>query len=139
MPKEFSLGRNERLKSRKLIEQLFAEGKHFILAPYRVYYLVKTKESKAASSFNMKFGIGVSGKNFKKAVERNKIKRLTREAYRLQKKELSALVRVNKKQLNIFFIYTAKDLPRFNIVMEKVKLILNKLAKLIDENNSSDS
>ena len=137
MPKEFSLGRNERLKSRKLIEQLFAEGKHFVLAPYRVYYLLRTKES--TSSFNMKFGIGVSGKNFKKAVDRNKIKRLTREAYRLQKKELREFLRLNKKQLDLFFIYTAKELPRFNTVMEKVKLILNKLAKSIDENNSPNS
>ena len=139
MPKEFSLERNERLKSRKLIDQLFSKGKHLVVAPYRVYYLIDNKEFISTSPFNMKFGIGVSGKNFKKAVDRNKIKRLTREAYRLQKNELSQFLKVSNKHINLFFIYTAKDLPHFNTVMEKVKLILNKLVKLIDENNSSDS
>ena len=41
-----------------------------------------------------------------------------------------------KLQLNIFFIYTAKELPGFNIVKEKVNVILNKLTKIINENNS---
>ena len=41
-----------------------------------------------------------------------------------------------KLQLNIFFIYTSKELPAFNIVKEKVNVILNKLTKIINENNS---
>lgn len=139
MPGNFSLGKNERLKSRKLIDQLFSEGKHFVVAPYRVYYLLHNREFTSISPFNMQFGIGVSGKNFKKAVDRNKIKRLSREAYRLQKNELSRILKAKNKHLTLFFIYTAKELPHFNTVMEKVKLILNKLAKLIDESNSSNS
>jgi ribonuclease P protein component len=138
--KKFSLGKSERLKSRKLIEKLFSEGKSFVVLPYRIHYLLTDKGSSIQyPTFNIQFGIGVSGKNFKKAVERNGIKRVTREAYRLQKNGLQETLRANNRQLNLFFIYTAKELPDFNTVKEKVKLILGKLIKTIDENNSSNS
>jgi len=81
----------------------------------------------------------VSGKNFKRAVDRNRVKRLTREAYRLQKKQLQEATIEKKLQLNIFFIYTGKELPAFNIVREKVNVILNKLTKIVNENNSPDT
>ena len=81
----------------------------------------------------------MSGKNFKRAVDRNRVKRLTREAYRLQKKQLQEATIEKKLQLNIFFIYTGKELPAFNIVREKVNVILNKLTKIVNENNSSDT
>lgn len=81
----------------------------------------------------------MSGKNFKRAVDRNRVKRLTREAYRLQKKQLQEATIEKKLQLNIFFIYTGKELPAFNIVREKVNVILNKLTKIVNENNSPDT
>jgi len=64
---------------------------------------------------------------------------LTREAYRLQKKQLQEATIEKKLQLNIFFIYTGKELPAFNIVREKVNVILNKLTKIVNENNSPDT
>ncbi len=137
MAKQFTLGKNERLKSRKLIEQLFSEGKSFSISPFRVYYLINKMLNAQQSMFNVQFGIGVSGKNFKKAVDRNKIKRLTREAYRLQKNELQKALKSNNQQLNLFFIYIAKELPDFKSVKEKVNVILNKLIKVVNENNSS--
>ena len=44
-----------------------------------------------------------------------------------------------KLQLNIFFIYTSKELPVFKIVREKVNVILNKLTKIVNENSSPDT
>ena len=81
----------------------------------------------------------MSGKNFKRAVDRNRVKRLTREVYRLQKKQLQEASIQKKLQLNIFFIYTGKELPAFHIVREKVNVILNKLTKIVNENNSPDT
>ena len=81
----------------------------------------------------------MSGKNFKRAVDRNRVKRLTREAYRLQKKQLQEVTMQKKLQLNIFFIYTSREFPAFKIVREKVSVILNKLTKIINENNSPDT
>jgi ribonuclease P protein component len=132
--RQFTLGKSERLKSRKQIEQLFTEGKNFPLSPFRVYYLVSTLSTGTVS--HLQFGAGVSGKIFKRAVDRNRIKRLTREAYRLQKNQLQGILKQKNSQLNLFFIYTAKELPHFNNVKEKVNVILNKLIKIIDENNS---
>jgi ribonuclease P protein component len=64
---------------------------------------------------------------------------LTREAYRLQKKQLQEATMQKKLQLNIFFIYTGKELPPFSIVREKVNVILIKLTKIVNENNSQDT
>jgi ribonuclease P protein component len=135
--KQFTLGKNERLKSRKQIEQLFNEGKSFYLSPFRIYYLVTPLITTSLSI--LQFATGVSAKNFKRAVDRNRVKRLIREAYRLQKQRLQEAVMQEKLQLNIFFIYTSKELPAFNVVKEKVNLILNKLTKIVNENNSPDT
>ena len=64
---------------------------------------------------------------------------MTREAHRLQKKQLQETLTQKKIQLNVFFIYTGKELPVFNVVKEKVNVILNKLIKIVHENNSPDT
>jgi ribonuclease P protein component len=136
--RQFTLGKKERLKSRKQIEQLFAEGKNFPLAPFRVYFLSSPLANHQLPVI-LQFGVGVSGKNFKRAVDRNRIKRLTREAYRLQKKELHEILKQKKIQLNIFLIYTGKEMPEFNIIKEKVNVVLNKLIKIIHESVSPNT
>ena len=143
MSKYFTLGKNERLKSRKQIEQLFAEGKSFVVNPFRVYYVVNslpiaTGTSMVNASNSLQFGVGVSTKNFKKAVDRNRIKRLTRETWRLQKNELKERLKGINKQLNVFFIYTGKELPDFETVKDKVAVALKKLVDKTDENISSN-
>jgi ribonuclease P protein component len=129
MAKQFTLGKNERLKSRKSIEQLFSEGKKIIVAPYRVLYSV----SGAANTPSLLFTAGVSAKHFKKAVDRNRIKRLTREAWRLQKNELGKRIMSTTIQLHVFFIYTGKELPEYEEVFKKAGMIIDKLEKLIAE------
>jgi ribonuclease P protein component len=87
----------------------------------------------------VKFGVGVSAKNFKKAVDRNRIKRLTREAWRLQKNDIKEKVGETQRQLNVFFIYTGRELPDFTTVKNKVAIALKKLSDKIDENISANS
>jgi len=137
--KQFTLGKNERLKSRKQIEQLFDKGKSFVVAPFRIYFIVNSELPIQKGDSRLKFGTGVSAKNFKKAVDRNRIKRLTREAWRLQKIEIRDKVKETQRQLNVFFIYTGKELPDFTMVKDKVAVVLKKLAAKIDENISSNS
>lgn len=129
MAKQFTLGKNERLKSRKSIEQLFSEGKKIIVAPYRVLYATSTP----VNTPTLLFTTGVSSKHFKKAVDRNRIKRLTREAWRLQKNELQKKIVSTSIQLNVFFIYTGRELPEYEEVFKKVGMALNKLEKIIAE------
>ena len=88
---------------------------------------------------SLQFGVGVSWKNFKKAVDRNRIKRLTKEAWRLQKFSLEEKLKEKDLQLNIFFIYSSREMADYKYLYEKVHVILSKLIKLIDENNSPDS
>jgi ribonuclease P protein component len=126
--KQFTLGKNERLKSRKSIEQLFSEGKKIVTAPYKILY----QFTRPAGSPSLLFGTGVSAKNFKKAVDRNRIKRLTREAYRLQKLTLQEKIKTNNAGLNVFFIYTGKEVPDYNEVYKKMGVVLKKLEKLIE-------
>jgi ribonuclease P protein component len=137
--KQFTLGKDERLKSRKQIDQLFAKGKSIAITPFRVYFLINEMLNAQRSMFSVQFGVGVSAKNFKKAVDRNRIKRLTREAWRLQKNDLSEKIKTTQKQLNVFFIYTGKELPDFTTVKEKVAVALKKLADKIDENIPANS
>jgi ribonuclease P protein component len=145
MPKQFTLGRDERLKSRKQIEKLFVEGKSFVVTPFRIYYLIgdmvnaRLPDGQAQRSmFNDQFGVGVSSKNFKRAVDRNRIKRLTREAWRLQKTDpvatgLKEWLKTSNKQLDVFFIYTGKEVPAYKLVFEKVRVVIEKLIKAIEQ------
>jgi ribonuclease P protein component len=123
---KFTLGSNERLKSRKAIEQLFSEGKKFSVSPYRVFYLLAAAESPA-----IRFGAAVSSRNFKRAVDRNRVKRVTREAYRLQKLSLQKAVLDSGFQLHLFFVYTSKELPVFAEAYAAIGAALIKLGKIV--------
>lgn len=125
LARQFTLNKNERLKSRKIIEQLFKEGKAFNLPPFRVYYLFKSKD------VSLQFGTGVSTRNFKKAVDRNRIKRLIREAWRLQKLPLKEMVKEQNTPLSVFIIYTAKELPVYKDISGRMEKTISKLSSLI--------
>ena len=136
MAKQFTLGKRERLKSRKQIEQLFSEGNSFAVTPLRIYYLLASPATVLSSSklfqpFAIQFAVGVSSKNFKRAVDRNRIKRLIREAYRLQKNELQEKLIEKKLSMKVFFIFTCKELVEYKFVYSKVGVALQKLLKEI--------
>ena len=139
MAKQFTLGKNERLKSRKQIELLFSKGKKFTLNPYRIFFLIIPKTLTGNLQGNLNFGTTASARNFKKAVDRNRIKRLTREAWRVQKNELKEGLTKAGLQMNVFFIYTGKDLPDFLVIKGKVGQALKKLSDKINENLSENS
>ena len=76
-----TLGKEERLKSKKLIESLYQKGSSVKVFPLRMIFL----QTAHTSNFPAQVGISVAKRNFKLAVDRNRIKRLMRESYRLQK------------------------------------------------------
>jgi ribonuclease P protein component len=125
--------KEQRLKSRKLIEALFAEGHRFYLAPFRIFYL------SASLGVPLQAGFGVGARNFRKAVDRNRIRRLTREAWRLQKKDLEDCLRNRNQQWAVFVLYTGKDMPDYNQVYSKMRDILLKLTRLADENRTASA
>jgi ribonuclease P protein component len=80
-------------------------------------------------------GFTVSTRHFKKAVDRNRIRRLMRESYRLQKNNLLNELQENHKSLTIFFIYTGNQLPEYKEVFEKTGSALQRLEKIIVREN----
>jgi ribonuclease P protein component len=122
----FTFKADEKLKSRKLIQQLFKEGKSFSHFPLRVIYLLPEKNHS-----HLQAAFSVSSKNFKKAVDRNRIKRLMRETYRLQKFALQSKLEENGHYLAIFIIYTGNPLPEFENIFEKMTTVLHRLQKII--------
>ena len=126
----FTLGRDQRLKSRKRIERIFREGKSINVFPFRVYYLLEKDIPVGVRSLpSLQAGFGVSSRHFKKAVDRNRIKRLTREAYRLNNGVLSQAMEQRKQALSVFFVYTGKELPDHRLVSGKIAVALEKIAK----------
>jgi ribonuclease P protein component len=118
-----SLGKNERLKRRKLIDQLFSQGRSIANKQYRVQYLF-VGETNGAS---LQCGVSVSKRNFKKATDRNRIKRLLREAYRHHKAGLQNLMASQPGALIFFLIYQGQTLPQSGDVNESVAQLLIKL------------
>lgn len=125
----FTFNKQEKLKSRKLIQQLFAEGKSFLVFPVKVMYLQKTEPM----DFPLKIGVSASSRSFKKAVDRNRIKRVLREQYRLNKLPLHQFITKNNQQIAVFFLYISKALPEKGLVEKKMPIIIQKLITALDE------
>jgi len=101
----------ERLSGEKLIKELFERGSSFNLYPFRVSFLPHPKQD---HPFNQIL-VTVSRHNFKRAVDRNAIKRRIREGYRLHKHELTA----SPKYL-IAYIYIAKEILESDLIHRKL-------------------
>ena len=119
---DLSYSNKEKLKSKKLIEKLFTEGQAVSTFPLRLIYL---KEGEAN-----KVGVSVSKRNFKNAVDRNRIKRLLREVYRHNK---NMLIDNNVDGYALMILYISKDLPDYDLVNSKTQALFSKfLGKVSD-------
>lgn len=101
------------------------------MSPYRLFYQFNVKSSPVEKEI-LQFGVGVPAKNFKRVVDRNRIKRLTREVWRLQKNILKEKLKEKNLSLYVFFIYTGKELPVYKHLFEKTGIALQKLVKEIE-------
>ena len=114
---KFTFQKQERLHKEKLIKELFETGSSFYLYPFKV--LVKRNPDQSFPVHQVM--ISVSRKNFKKAVDRNLLKRRIRESFRLNKN----LLQVTPKYL-IAYIYTAKEILTFAQIQERLIKTLNR-------------
>ena len=110
----FSFNKSEKLKSEKLISALFSSGKSISAYPLRLVYLKTTFEN----DIKLKTGVSVPKRNFKKAVDRIRIKRQMREAYRLNK----AMVFNNiTTQYAFMILYISKEKSDYNLINSKTQ------------------
>ncbi len=111
--------KQQRLKSKKDIKTLFEEGKTVTKYPIKLLWLhLGQQETKA--------GFAVAKRNFRSAVTRNKIKRLMREAYRLQKQEIQGK---EKKTFTLLFVYIGKEMAGFKTIDSSLLATLKKLPR----------
>ena len=117
------LTKEERLRSKKDIDRLFGNGKSFFQYPFKVLYKIEDE----TSPYPVQILITVSKRNFKKAVDRNRLKRLVREAYRNNKKSLCIYLSNHNKSMMIGLIYVGKTILSYQEVERKLILILQRL------------
>ena len=126
--------KEERLSSQKIIGELFDGGSSFSLYPFR---LVWKQTPLPTTQFPVQVVVSVSKKRFKHAVDRNRVKRLVREAYRKQKNDtLYAPISALGISLAIMIIYTGNTI--FTAQEIEIKLS-NALLRLVDKYEQSDS
>ena len=121
MSKRFSLVKHERIKSRVLMTHVFEEGESLFSYPFKLVYAPLLEGDKRFSM--LKFGVTVPKRIHSKAVRRNKIKRLVREAYRMAKPELLDAIIPNKIGYSLMYIYISKDVP-------EIVSLSNQISKL---------
>lgn len=118
--------KEERLCSKKLLEKLFHNGSSFLVYPFRIISLPERLTVKHPAQVV----IAVSKRKFKRAVDRNIIKRRVREAYRLNKAQFLYPFLLEKDlNLIISIHYVGKDIAEYDFIEKKLKKAIEKLTE----------
>jgi len=127
---KYTFNKGERLKSQKLIELLFAKGKRLKSFPLQMVYLQIDHDS----DYLFQAGFSVSKRSFKKAVDRNHIKRLMREAYRLERPEILELNDARHTKKYVFmFIYIGNEQLAYQELALQMKKLLQQFTEKINK------
>lgn len=123
----YHLRKTDRLGGRKNVEAVFSRGKSFSVFPLRVLWLPENDKKE------LQAGFGVGARHFRKATDRNRIKRMMREAYRLQRNRLNEHLVSAGRQLSVFILFSGNEMPGYNLVFEKMNKVIEKLIVSVNE------
>lgn len=121
--------KKEKLKSESLIRVIFEEGKSITSYPLKLIYI----DIKVPAKAKVQCGVTVPKRNFKSAVKRNRIKRLLRESYRLNKEQIFNNI---EGSFAFLFLYIGKEMPEYEEVEKQMRVILQKFLKKVTNENS---
>ena len=122
MKRRLTFRKEERLKSSKVIKLLFSSGKSFFVHPFKVNWQLREEMGR----YPARILVSVSKKNFRKASERNHLKRLCREAYRNNKYVLYNFLEEKEIQCDFSIIYTGKDPESYSIIEKKIITLIQR-------------
>lgn len=129
---DFTFGKSYKLCSKKEIDRLFTEGNSSRQSPYLCKFLITNFRDDS----RFKIALSAPKRNYKLAVERNRIKRVSKEAIRLNKHILESWLIENNKQLALFLVYQGKKEIDFEFVNTKIEKLFNRIiTELKDSTN----
>lgn len=117
--------KSERLCSRKSIGRLFESGNTIVHYPFRFLWL----ESDTGSPYPVRMAVSVPARKIKKAVNRNRIKRLIRESYRMSKGILYENLEMQNRKADMMLIYISGSLHDFEFIDQKIRQLIQKFVK----------
>jgi ribonuclease P protein component len=124
-PKDFSFGKDYKLCSRRVIDELFEKGEIIKQYPLRLLYTKNPTHFSEDTAFQIV--ISVPKKKIRKAHDRNKVKRMIREQVRLNKHHIEQLLNKNKEKLALFLIYSETTILDYSILEKKTKKLFQQL------------
>ena len=133
MSNSFTYQKKDKLKSRKQTQFLFANGQSMNAFPIKLIYTIETLESIESSALGtLQAGVGAPSRTFRKAVARNRVKRLLREGYRLERPAFLEAAAIKGLRINLFFLYTDATVIAQAAIQEKIKQLLARIAEKIN-------
>jgi ribonuclease P protein component len=134
LSKIFTYQKKDKLKSRKQTQFLFSNGKSITSPPIKLLYTIEHDEAKNFVHGLLQAGVGAPSRYFRKAVQRNKVKRLLREGYRLEKPNFMNSLSLTNVRLNLFFLYIDVNVQSQQQIQGTIKILLEKLAVKLKSN-----
>jgi ribonuclease P protein component len=125
--------KSEKLCGEAKLQTIFSKGNSFLIFPYRVSFIAEQYIDGAP----VQIAFGVPRRTFKRAVKRNHIKRRMRESWRLQKEPLIFKAKEKQLQLSVFATYLAKDYTDYEIMFEKMRLVIDRIIADLSKENET--